>query len=66
MNVTMRFSVSDTLKVCCVSSTMDLLLPGVSSGQNESQATTGNDYAFRIKRQKIVSHGEQHSADVRT
>ena len=46
---------------------MDLLLPGVSSGQNESQATTGNDYAFRIKRQKkIVSHGEEHSADMRT
>jgi hypothetical protein len=63
----MRFSISDILKVCCVSSTMDLLLPGVSSGQNESQATTGNDYAFRIKRQKkIVSHGEEHSADMRT
>ena len=45
---------------------MDLLLPGVSSGQNESQATTGSDYAFRIKRQKIVSQGEEHSADVRT
>lgn len=66
MNVTMSFSISDILKVFHVSSMMDLQLPEVSSGQNESQATTGNDYAFRIKRKKVVSHGEEHSADVRT
>lgn len=47
VNVTMSFSISDILKVFHVSSMMDLQLPEVSSGQNESQATTGNDYAFR-------------------